>query len=124
MRLDWRTWCRICIFLFFFLIDMCISHGRVCQWVPCIVYRTHHLFDHPNFHWNDTVQWSVYCSRNSQTCNFFIKNRFHSTIYTFKNYVTIMFSVFSKINGIQTDPQFLLGAVEVLDTYVINSRLR
>ena len=50
---------------------------------------------------------SVYCLRDSQTSlfsNFFIKNWFHGTIHTFKNYFTIVFSVFSKINYIQIDP--------------------
>ena len=49
----------------------------------------------------------VYYSQNPQIFffnNFFIKNGFHSTIYTSKNYFTIVFSVFSKINDIQTDP--------------------
>ena len=32
------------------------------------------------------------------------KTRFHSTIHTFKNYFTTVFSVFSKISGIQIDP--------------------
>ena len=36
--------------------------------------------------------------------NFFIKNEFHGTIHTFKNYFAIVFSVFSKISFIQTDP--------------------
>ena len=47
--------------------------------------------------------------------NFFIKNGSHGTIYTFKNYFTTVFSVFSfsKINSIQTDPLFLL-VMEVL----------
>ena len=37
---------------------------------------------------------------------FFIKNGFHGTIYTFKNYFTTVFSIFnfSKISSIQTDP--------------------
>ena len=34
--------------------------------------------------------------------NFFIKNESHSTIYTFKNYFTTVFSVSIKINSIQT----------------------
>ena len=40
--------------------------------------------------------------------NFFIKNGFHSTIHTFKNYFATVFSVFSfsKISSIQTDPKF------------------
>ena len=39
--------------------------------------------------------------------NFFIKNGSHSTIHTFKNYFTTVFSVFSfsKISSIQTDPK-------------------
>ena len=35
--------------------------------------------------------------------NFFIKNGSHITIHTFKNYFVTVFSVFSKISGIQTD---------------------
>ena len=41
----------------------------------------------------------VHCSQDSQTplfSNFFIKNWSHGTIHTFKNYFTIVFSVFSK----------------------------
>ena len=34
----------------------------------------------------------------------FIKNGSHSNIHTFENYFTTVFSVFSKISGIQTDP--------------------
>ena len=34
-----------------------------------------------------------------------IKNEFHSTIHTFKNYFAIVFSVFNKISCIQTDPK-------------------
>ena len=36
--------------------------------------------------------------------NFFIKNGFHGTIYTFKNYFATVFSVSAKISSIQTDP--------------------
>ena len=35
--------------------------------------------------------------------NFFIKNEFYGTIYTFKNYFAIVFSVSTKINSIQMD---------------------
>ena len=55
-----------------------------------------------------TVQWTVRLFNHEQyICalftepqislfsNFFIKNGFHGTIHTFKNYFTIMFSVFS-----------------------------
>ena len=34
-----------------------------------------------------------------------IKNGSHDIIHTFKNYFAIVFSVFSKISGIQTDPK-------------------
>ena len=48
--------------LFYFIfIDVRISRGSVCQWVLCTVHGTHHLFDNPNFHWNDIVQW-VLCT--------------------------------------------------------------
>ena len=40
--------------------------------------------------------------------NFFIKNGSHSTIYTFKNYFTTVFSVSEKISSIQTDPYYAL----------------
>ena len=49
----------------------------------------------------------VHCSRDPQTSFFnkkFIKNGSHGTIYIFKNYFATIFSVFSKINGIQTHP--------------------
>ena len=49
----------------------------------------------------------MHCLWDPQTSffsNFFIKNWSHSTIHTFKNYFAIMFSVFNKISGIQTDP--------------------
>ena len=48
----------------------------------------------------------VHCSQDPQTLffgYFFIKNGSHSTIHTFKNYFATMFSVFSKISGIQLD---------------------
>ena len=49
---------------------------------------------------------SVHCSRTHKR-HFFIKNESHGTIYTFKNYFAIVFSVFSfsKISSIQTDPR-------------------
>ena len=50
----------------------------------------------------------VYCSMDPQTSFFnktFIKNRSHDTIHTFKNYFITVFSVFSKISGIQTHPK-------------------
>ena len=43
--------------------------------------------------------------------NFFIKNRSHGIIHTFKNYFAIVFSVFSfsKISSIQIDPSDMRG---------------
>ena len=44
----------------------------------------------------------MYCSRDPQISlfsNFFIKNESHDTIHTFKNYFTIIFSVFSFSNN-------------------------
>ena len=93
-----------CSFCFFF----CFFFSRVFSW---------------NGYCSCTVQWTVaeffllfstsvdpvHCSRNPQTLlfsNFFIKNRSHGTIYTFKNYFVTMFLIFSfsKIISIQTDP--------------------
>ena len=54
----------------------------------CLVGLVHYL-------WDSQV---LYSEKN-------IKNGSHDTIYTFKNYFAIVFSVFSKINGIQTDPK-------------------
>ena len=104
-RLRLRLLCvAFCSFCFFF----CFFFSRVFSW---------------NGYCSCTVQWTVaeffwlfstsvdpvHCSRNPQTLlfsNFFIKNRSHGTIYTFKNYFAIVFSVFSfsKIISIQTDP--------------------
>ena len=50
---------------------------------------------------------------NTFFSNFFFKIEFHGTIHTFKNYFTIVFSIFSFqfsiISGIQTDPHYLLS---------------
>ena len=54
----------------------------------------------------------VHCSWDPQisfSSNFFIKNRSHGTIHTFKNYFATVFSVFSKISGIQMDPKYVFG---------------
>ena len=53
----------------------------------------------------------VHYLRDPQTSlfsNFFIKNGSHSTIHIFKNYFATVFSVFSKISCIQTNPLFQL----------------
>ena len=56
----------------------------------------------------------VHCSRdlkNSLFSNFFIKNRSHGTIYTFKNYFAIVFSVFSKNKLYPNGPSLSLSMV-------------
>ena len=55
-------------------------------------------FQAVTFDYSPANSASVHCSWVPQTSlfsNFFIKNRFHDTIHTFKNYFTTMFSVFS-----------------------------
>ena len=50
----------------------------------------------------------VHCSQNLQTSFFtktFIKNGSHDIIHTFENYFATVFSIFSKIRGIQTHPK-------------------
>ena len=81
-------------FLFFFLFSLCVC---VCvlrsAFCGCLV-------------------GPVHCSWDPQTSFFFnktfIKNGSHSTIHTFKNYFATVFSVFSKISDIQTDPLYTL----------------
>ena len=54
-----------------------------------------------------TLVGPVHCSRDPQTSffsNFDVKNRSHGTIHIFKNYFTIVFSIFNKKSGIQTHP--------------------
>ena len=50
--------------------------------------------------------------------NFFIKNRSHGIIYTFKNYFTTMFSVSVKISSIQTD--LICHLVGICHLYDVN----
>ena len=49
---------------------------------------------------------------------FFIKNRSHSIIYTFKNYFATMFSVSTKISSIQTD--LICHLVGICHLYDVN----
>ena len=80
-------------FIIVFSVFSCIQIDPIQIW----------LFNH----FSATQVGPVYCLRNLQTLlfsNFFIKNGSHNTIYTFKNYFTIVFSVF---NCIQIDPQEL-----------------
>ena len=47
----------------------------------------------------------------------FIKNRSYGTIHTFKNYFTIMFSIFSKISGIQTHSKCIYIYIYIFDKF-------
>ena len=84
MRLDWRLCLHVQHFTFFFFFLSVFSvFLTLCH-----------------------TSGSVHCSRDPQISffsNFFIKNWFHGTIHTFKNYFITIFSVFSKISDIQTD---------------------
>ena len=54
----------------------------------------------------------VHCSQDPQISflnKIFIKNGSHDTIHMFKNYFAIVFSVFSKISGIQYTLDIILG---------------
>ena len=68
-------------FFFFFFFWM---HAFQLFETKCIVYGTHNHF--------------IQKKKN--------KNGSHNTIYTFKNYFATVFSVFSKISCIQTDPKW------------------
>ena len=61
------------------------AHGFTMQETKCTVHRTYDHF----------VQ-----KKNN-------KNAYHGTIHSFKNYFATVFSVFSKISCIRTDPTYL-----------------
>ena len=59
----------------------------------------------------------VYYLRDPQTFfsnKTFIKNEFHSTIHTFKNYFITVFLIFSKISCIQTDLTHYISSLLIL----------
>ena len=74
--LDTDDTSSVCISTFFFWE----KHFMLFQWVPCTVYGLTNLFFR----------------------KIFIKNGTHGIIHTFKNYFATVFSVFSKINRMQT----------------------
>ena len=77
---------RLCVSFFsfyFFFLWARFTISRDIEYCSCTVHRTHNYF----------IQ-----KKN-------IKNRFHDTIHTFKNYFTTVFSIFSKISCIQIDPK-------------------
>ena len=87
-------------FFFYFLIENSVfTWDAICQWVLCTVHETHYLFDCPNFSLQCGCSVGpMHCSRDLQTSFFtktFIKNRFHSTIHTFKNDFATVFLVFN-----------------------------
>ena len=72
----------VCILAIFFFLEVCFCFF---QWILCTVHGIHKLF-----FFTKTL----------------IKNGFHGTIHTFKNYFTTVFSIFNKINDIQIQPSF------------------
>ena len=101
MRLDWRRQCSVCVFLFFFFS---FFYWRAHFTWECLLVSPVHCAQDPPPLWQSkfSLEWHcsvgpVYCSRDPQTSlfsNFFIKNGFHGTIHTFKNYFATVFSFF------------------------------
>ena len=97
-------------FHFFFFFEKSISFAL---WVLCKKRKQNYAF----------LVGPVHCSRDTQVLyagkkNF--KTRSHSTIHIFKNYFVTMFSVFSKISGIQTDPYIAKSNCYVYNIFIIN----
>ena len=89
------VWCFAFSFLFFliFFIYTCFSFQETN-------YTVHALFTNGSC--------TIYTLFTRPTTTLFkkkIKNGFHGTIHTFKNYFATIFSVFSKISYIQMDTQ-------------------
>ena len=106
-----------CFFFFFiFFIVARISGDKFhCSWTIAI-----YKFDFSTLF--ITLVGPVHYSRDSQISlfsNFFIKNGFYGTIYTFKNYFAIVFSIsvfnFSKNKLNPNGPYVLLVQVKVCD---------
>ena len=73
----------------------------------CVCVSPFFFFGSAFQHFREIPVGLVHYSRDPQTHFFnkiFIKNKSHGTIHIFKNYFTIVFSIFSKISIIQTDP--------------------
>ena len=95
-------------FSFYFYFYWEAREDVVYQWVPYIVHRTHNLFDQQNKRWTVLSSGSMHYLWDPKTSflnKTFIKNGFHDTIHTFKNYFVTVFSVFRKISSIQTNVQ-------------------
>ena len=92
---------------FFFFLDARGLHGIPCT-MHCSGNTMHCLGD------------TMHCSMGSMHCSWDpqspysgknIKNESHDIIHIFKNYFAIVFSVFSKISGIQIDPLQLVNVL-------------
>ena len=92
---------------------ICVSHFFIFEksvsralWVPCRNIKQNYVFPVGPVHcsWDPQV---LYLENETKKKNF--KTGFHSTIHTFKNYFVTVFSVFSKISGIQINPQYSFG---------------
>ena len=105
-------------FFFFFFFFCCSTHfrGQISLFMLLFINSSHiYLTFYLLF---ITLVDPVYCLRNSQTSlfsNFFIKNRSHNAIHTFKNYFTIVFSIFSKNKLYPNGPILWSSSIEILD---------
>ena len=109
LHLDWVEKPNVCVwpFFFFFFSRVCETYGYwscIVQWIVAAKFDFSHSFQPINaYHVLFTdPQISLFS-------NFFIKNRSHSTIHTFKNYFTTVFFSFqfqfSVFSCIQTNPK-------------------
>ena len=110
LRLDCAENQRVCVFLLFFFF---LRVFQMCSYCLCTVQWTITAnFDFSNFFHPISAHRVLFTGPQiSLFSNFFIKNGFHGTIHTFKNYfATVFFSFqfqFSVFSCIQTDPNFL-----------------
>ena len=125
MRLDTRFWCCVYVSLLFFSLFFLLRSARMLS-----VSGSRALCTGPTTSLTSKISGGqrfsvgpVYCSRDPQTSFFhqnFIKNGSHGTINIFKNYFVIIFSVFSKINGIQINDSKTLTITRAVFYSAIN----
>ena len=85
-----------------------VSGSRAPWDIDLLMGLVHYLFDCPNFSLEWHCQWVLCTVYGTHKHLFSPKNGFHDTIHTFKNYFATVFSIFSKINDIQTDPKCMV----------------
>ena len=96
------------LFLFLFFCTRLAQQNWRCATVHALfINSSHNIWLFNSF--SAVSVGYMYCLQDPQTSlfsNFFIKNGSHYTIHTFKSYFATVFSIFSKINSIQTHPYF------------------